>query len=67
MIDSFAHHLRLDQIRDGERIDLVADEAERAAVCARLGLDAIDRLDAHATPVARAARWFAPRAGSPRR
>jgi uncharacterized metal-binding protein YceD (DUF177 family) len=49
MIDRFAHHLRLDQIRDGERIDLTADEAERAAICGRLGLEAVDRLDAHAT------------------
>jgi uncharacterized metal-binding protein YceD (DUF177 family) len=49
MTDRFAHHLRLDQIRDGERIDLAADEAECAAICARLGLDAVDRVDAHAT------------------
>jgi uncharacterized metal-binding protein YceD (DUF177 family) len=49
MIDRFAHHLRLDQIRDGERIDLTADEAECAAICSRLGLEAVDRLDAHAT------------------
>ena len=48
MTDSFAHQLRLDQIRDGERIDLKADDAERAAVSARLGLEAIERLDAHA-------------------
>jgi uncharacterized metal-binding protein YceD (DUF177 family) len=49
MTDGFAHHLRLDQIRDGERIDLSADEIERSAICARLGLEAVDRLDAHAT------------------
>jgi uncharacterized metal-binding protein YceD (DUF177 family) len=49
MSDRFAHHLRLDQIRDGERVDLVADEAERNAICGRLGLEAVDRLDAHAT------------------
>jgi uncharacterized metal-binding protein YceD (DUF177 family) len=47
MTDRFAHHLRLDQIRDGERLDLVADEAERAATARRLGLDSIDRLEAH--------------------
>ena len=29
MNDRFAHRLRLDQIRDGERLDLVADDAER--------------------------------------
>ena len=30
MTDSFAHHLRIDQIRDGELFELVADETERA-------------------------------------
>jgi uncharacterized metal-binding protein YceD (DUF177 family) len=48
MTDRFAHALRLDQIRDGERIDLAADEAERAAVAKRLRLGRIDRFDAHA-------------------
>jgi uncharacterized metal-binding protein YceD (DUF177 family) len=48
MSDRFAHALRLDQIRDGERTDLVADEAERAAVAKRLRLGGIDRFDAHA-------------------
>ena len=48
MTDGFAHHLRLDQIRDGERIDLTADDEERSRVSARLGLDAIGRLVAHA-------------------
>jgi uncharacterized metal-binding protein YceD (DUF177 family) len=49
MMDSFAHRLRLDQIRDAERIDLTADEAERRAVADRLGLQALERLDAHVT------------------
>lgn len=49
MSDSFAHHLRLDHIRDGERLDLVADEAERAAIARRLDLGAIERLEAHVT------------------
>ena len=49
MNDRFAHHLKLDQIRDGERLDLVADEAERRAIAERLALRALDRLDAHAT------------------
>jgi uncharacterized metal-binding protein YceD (DUF177 family) len=48
MSDKFAHHLRLDQIRDGDRIDLVADQAERAAVSNRLGLTALSCLEAHA-------------------
>ena len=43
----FAHRLTLDQIRDGDRLDLVADAAERAAVAARLDLASLDRLDAH--------------------
>lgn len=49
MIDRFAHQLRLDQIRDGERLDLVADDAERAAIARRLGLASLGRLEAHAT------------------
>lgn len=47
MTDRFAHHLRLDQIRDGERLDLVADEAERAAIARRLDLQGLERLEAH--------------------
>lgn len=47
MTDRFAHHLRLDQIRDGERLDLVADEAERAAIAKRLDLSSLGRLEAH--------------------
>ena len=47
MKDSFAHELKLDQIRDGERLDLVADAAERSSVATRLGIPRLDRLDAH--------------------
>ena len=47
MSDRFAHHLRLDQIRDGARLDLAADEAERGAIADRLGLRSLERLDAH--------------------
>ncbi len=47
MTDRFAHHLRLDQIRGGERLDLVADDAERSDIAERLGLLALGRLEAH--------------------
>lgn len=47
MSEDFAHRLRLDQIRDGQRIDLIAGEAERKAVAERLGLSRIERLEAH--------------------
>lgn len=47
MSDRFAHALRIDQIRDGERLDLIADDAERSAIAERLGLDRLDRLEAH--------------------
>lgn len=40
--------VRLDQVRSGERVDLVADPAQRDAIAARLGLPAIGRLEAHA-------------------
>jgi uncharacterized metal-binding protein YceD (DUF177 family) len=46
-MDSFAHQLRLDQIRDGERLDLSADDDERAAIARRLGLRSLARLEAH--------------------
>lgn len=47
MTDSFAHQLRLDQVRDGERIGLAADDAERTAVAERLALVSLGRLEAH--------------------
>ena len=48
MTDSFAHHLRIDQIRDGELFELAADDAERNAIAQRLGLQALSRLEARA-------------------
>ena len=47
MSDRFAHQLRLDQIRDGERLDLIADESECSEVARRLGLVSLERLEAH--------------------
>jgi uncharacterized metal-binding protein YceD (DUF177 family) len=49
MSDEFAHRLPLNHIRDGERIDLTADETERHRIAERLGLRSLDRLEAHAT------------------
>ena len=49
MTDEFAHRLPLNQIRDGERIDLSADEHERRRIADRLNLNSLDRLDAHVT------------------
>src|SRR5215210_3737487 len=48
MIEDFAHRLTLDRIRDGERIDLAADEEERRAIAERLDLPSLERLEAHA-------------------
>jgi len=47
MTDTFVHHLRLDQLRDGERLDLAANQSEREAIAKRLGLANIERLEAH--------------------
>ena len=47
-MNGFAHRLPLDQIRDGDRLDIVADEEERQLVSGRLGLLSLDRLEAHA-------------------
>ena len=49
MTEGFAHRLPLNQIRDGERIDLAAEEEERLKIADRLGLRSLDRLEAHAT------------------
>ena len=47
-MSDFDQRLPLDQIRDGDRLDLSADEAECAAVAGRLGLLCLDRFEAHA-------------------
>lgn len=49
MSDEFAHRLPLNQVRDGERIEMSADEGERTKVAERLGLRSLDRFEAHAT------------------
>ncbi|HEX6661949.1 MAG TPA: DUF177 domain-containing protein [Sphingomicrobium sp.] len=49
MTDRFAHRLKLDQVRDGERVEIAADEAERRSIAERLGLSGLDCLQAHAT------------------
>jgi uncharacterized metal-binding protein YceD (DUF177 family) len=41
--------LKLDQLRDGERVELLADEAERKSIAERLGLSDLDCLQAYAT------------------
>jgi len=43
----FGHRIALDRIRDGDRVDLVADDRERAAIAERLGLRSLERLEAH--------------------
>lgn len=48
MQDDFGHRLRLDSIADGQRLDLIADEAERSEIAQRLRLESLDRLEAHA-------------------
>jgi uncharacterized metal-binding protein YceD (DUF177 family) len=45
--DPFAQALAIDRIRSGERLDIAADEAARAAIAERLGLARLDRLEAH--------------------
>ena len=48
MNEGFGNRLPLNQIRDGERIELIATEEERRRIAERLGLDALQRLEAHA-------------------
>ena len=47
-MSEYVHRLQLDQIRDGDRIDINANAAELAAIGNRLRLMSLDRLDAHA-------------------
>nr|WP_294851575.1 DUF177 domain-containing protein [uncultured Sphingomonas sp.] len=47
-MSDFAHRLMLDQIRGGDRLDLVADDDERARIADRLGLVSLGQLRAHA-------------------
>jgi uncharacterized metal-binding protein YceD (DUF177 family) len=47
-VSDFAHRLSLDQIRDGDRLDLTANSEDCAAIANRLGLLSLDRLEAHA-------------------
>lgn len=47
-MSDFAHRLPLDQIRDGDRLDIIAADEERTAIADRLGLLSLDRLEAHA-------------------
>ena len=47
MSRDFTHRLPLDRIRDGQRIDLAADSEECKAIAQRLGLQSIERLEAH--------------------
>jgi uncharacterized metal-binding protein YceD (DUF177 family) len=49
MREDFAHRIAIDSIRDGMRVDLVADEQERQAIAQRLGLVSLERLEAHAS------------------
>lgn len=47
MSESFALSLPIASIRDGDRVDLMADDGERAAIGKRLGLISLDALKAH--------------------
>lgn len=47
-MSDFAHRLQLDQIREGDRLDLCADDEEKSSLVERLDLISLDRLEAHA-------------------
>ena len=47
-MSDFEQRLPIDRIRDGDRIDLIADAKECAAIAERLDLLSLDRLEAHA-------------------
>ena len=64
MMDRFAHRLKLDQIRQSERVDLRADGDERRAIAERLGLVSLERLEAHVTLSSATRAWSALKVGS---
>ena len=47
MSENFSCRLNLDRVHDGERIDLVASDIERADIAQRIGLVSLERLAAH--------------------
>ena len=49
MIEDFGHRIALDRIRDGERIEIVADDNERRDIAERLRLSSLGRLEARAS------------------
>lgn len=49
MSGGFAHRLSLGAVRDGQRLELVADEEERAGIARRLGLLGLERFEAVVT------------------
>jgi len=49
MADRFCHRLAIARIRDGERLELVADAEERRAIAERLGFASLDSFEADLT------------------
>ena len=47
-MSDFSHRFSIDQVRDGDRIDIIASDGELREVADRLGLLKLDRLEAHA-------------------
>jgi uncharacterized metal-binding protein YceD (DUF177 family) len=48
-MSGFGTAIELNRIRDGERIELTADEGERQRIAGRIGVDSLERFEAHAT------------------
>ncbi len=48
MSEDFSCRIAIDRVRDGERIDLVASEADQARIAKQIDLISIGRLEAHA-------------------
>ncbi len=49
MSGDFAHRLPLGQLREGQRLEITADQAEREAIARRFGLLGLERFDAVVT------------------
>lgn len=47
MSDTFAHRLPIGTLRDGQRLEIAADESERAVIARRLDLLGLERFEAN--------------------
>lgn len=48
-MSDFGRRIELNRIRDGERIEISANDSEREEIARRIGIESLERLEAHAS------------------